>query len=117
MGCTTANGWCVSMAKNSKNKEEAAKFLAYITTPENQARLTDSFPASKTALKFEQFSSEELKPFAEQLNNSKAEPTYANWAEMEPIIYSYIQSAVAGDMTVDEACEAMTDDINAIIEY
>ena len=117
MGCTTANGWCVSMAKNSKNKEEAAKFLAYITTPENQARLTDSFPASKTALEFEQFSSEELKPFAEQLNNSKAEPTYANWAEMEPIIYSYIQSAVAGDMTVDEACEAMTDDINAIIEY
>lgn len=117
MGCTTANGWGVSMAKNSENKEAAAKFLAYITTPENQARLTDSFPASKTAMEYEQFASEELKPFTEQLNNSKAEPTYENWAEMEPIIYSYIQSAVAGSMTVDEACEAMKTDIDALLAW
>lgn len=117
MGCTTANGWCVSMAKNSENKEAAAKFLAYITTPENQARLTDSFPASKTAMEYEQFASEELKPFTEQLNNSKAEPTYENWAEMEPIIYGYIQSAVSGSMTVDEACEAMTADIDALLAW
>lgn len=117
MGCTTANGWCVSMAKNSENKEAAAKFLAYITTPENQARLTDSFPASKTAMEYDQFASEELKPFTEQLNNSKAEPTYEKWAEMEPIIYGYIQSAVAGSMTVDEACEAMTADIDALLAW
>lgn len=117
MGCTTANGWCVSMAKNSENKEAAAKFLAYITTPENQARLTDSFPASKTAVEYEQFANEELKPFTEQLNNSKAEPTYEKWAEMEPIIYSYMQSAVSGSMTVDEACEAMAEDINALLAW
>lgn len=53
MACTTANGWCVAMAQNSEHKEEAAKFMAYITEPENQARLTDSFPASKTAMEFE----------------------------------------------------------------
>lgn len=105
------------MAKNSENKEAAAKFLAYITTPENQARLTDSFPASKTAMEYEQFASEKLKPFTEQLNNSKAEPTYENWAEMEPIIYGYIQSAVSGSMTVDEACEAMTADIDALLAW
>lgn len=117
MGCTTANGWCVSMAKNSENKEAAARFLAYITTPENQARLTDSFPASKTAIEYEQFSQEALKPFTEQLNNSKAEPTYENWAEMEPIIYQYIQNAVSGSMTVDEACEGMTADIDALLAF
>lgn len=117
MGCTTANGWCVSMAKNSENKEAAARFLAYITTPENQARLTDSFPASKTAIAYEQFSEEALKPFTEQLNNSKAEPTYENWAEMEPVIYQYMQNAVSGSMTVEEACQGMTADIDALLAY
>ena len=71
MGCTTANGWCVSMAKNSENKEAAARFLAYITTPENQARLTDSFPASKTAIEYEQFSEEALKPLQSSLTIQK----------------------------------------------
>lgn len=115
MGCTTANGWCVSMAKNSKHTEAAAKFLAYITTPENQARLTDSFPASKTAIQYEKYSSEELKPFAEQLENSRPEPTYTSWAEMEPVIYNYMQSAISGTMTPGEACSQMTKDIDAII--
>jgi len=117
MGCTTANGWCVAMAKNADNKDAAAKFLAYITEPENQDRLTDSLPASKTAMKMEQYSSEELAPFIEQLNNSRAEPTYENWAELEPIIYEYIQNAVAGKITVDEACEGMTKDINALLAF
>lgn len=115
MGTTTANGWCVALAAKSENKEAAAEFMAYITTPENQARLTDSFPASKTAMEYEQFATEELKPFMEQLDNSKAEPAYERWSEMEPIIFQYMQNAVAGTMSVDEACEAMAKDIDALL--
>lgn len=117
MGCTTANGWSVAMAKKADNKDAAAKFLAYITQPENQARLTDSFPASKTAMEMDQFASEEMTPFIEQLNNSRPEPVYDNWAEMEPIIYEYMQNAVSGKMTVDEACEGMTNDINTLLGF
>lgn len=115
MGVTTANGWCVALAAKSENKEAAAEFIAYITTPENQARLTDSFPASKTAMEYEKFATEELKPFMEQLNNSKAEPSYERWSEMEPIIFQYMQNAVSGSMSVDEACEAMTKDIDVLL--
>ena len=118
MGCTTANGWCVAMPKNCKeeNKEAAARFTAYIVEPENQARLTQSFPASKTSIQDEKFSTDILKPFAEQLNNSRPEPTFTRWSEMEPIIYEYIQNAVSGSMTVEDACEAMTNDINALLQ-
>ncbi|WP_312640982.1 sugar ABC transporter substrate-binding protein [Hydrogenoanaerobacterium sp.] len=115
MGCTTSNGWTIVMAEKSKNKEAAAKLLAYLTTPENQARLTDSLPASYEALKYPQYSSEELTPFAKQLDNSRPEPTYTRWAEMEPIIYQYMQAAIAGSMSVEEACNAMTADINTLI--
>ena len=119
MGCTTANGWTIIMASKAKaeNKEAAAKLLAYLTTPENQARLTDSFPASYTALAYDKFATDYLKPFAVQLDNSKAEPTYTRWAEMEPIIYEYIQYAVAGTMSVDDACEGMAADITALLSY
>ena len=119
MGCTTANGWTLVMAKNcpSENKEAAAKMLAYLSTPQNQARLTDSFPASYTALEYEQFSTALLKPFAEQLENSRPEPTYTRWAEMEPVIYEYIQYAVSGSMSVDEACENMAADVTALLSY
>lgn len=115
MGCTTSNGWTIVMAEKSANKEAGAKLLAYLTTPENQARLTDSFPASYEALKYEKFSSEELTPFAKQLDNSRPEPTYTRWAEIEPIIYQYMQNAISGTISVDDACEAMTKDINALI--
>ena len=119
MGCTTANGWTVIMASKAKeeNKDAAAKFLAYITTPENQSRLTDSFPASYTALAFEKYASKYLKPFGDQLSNSRAEPTYTRWAEMAPIIYEYIQYAVSGTMSVDEACESMANDVTALLSY
>lgn len=116
MGVTTSNGWTIAMAENTKNKEEAALFLQYLTLPENQARLTDSFPASKTALEYEQFSTPNLKPFAEQLTNSKPEPAYAEWPEMEPIIFSYMQYALSESMTPQEACNAMKTDIDAILQ-
>ena len=58
---------------------------------------------------------EELKPFIEQLNNSKPEPAYTCWSEVEPVIYSYLQSAVSGDITPKEACSKMAKDINAMI--
>lgn len=115
MGVTTSNGWALIMGAKSKNKEVAAKLLAYLVKPENQARLTDSFPASKTALQYEKFSTEELKPFAKQLEKSKPEPTHPRWAEIEPIIYNYIQQAVAGTMSVEDACKGMTADINALL--
>lgn len=115
MGCTTANGWAVMMCKNSKNKEAAGKFLSYIVEPDNQARLTQSFPASKTAMKKPEFSTENLTPFSKQLDNSKAEPTYTNWAEIEPILYSYIQKAVSGNVSVDDACAGMETDVNAVL--
>lgn len=115
MGCTTSNGWTICMAESAQNKEEAALFLQYLTLPENQARLTDSFPASYTAIEYEQFATANLKPFATQLENSKPEPAYAQWAEMEPIIFNYMQYALSGNMSPEEACKAMKADIDAIL--
>ena len=115
MGVTTANGWCIAMGANSNNQEAAARFLAYINLPDNQVRLTDSFPGSMTAIEFDDFATEHLRPFAEQLTNSRVEPIYSRWAEIEPIIFNYIQQAVAGTITVDEAITNMSNDIDLLL--
>ena len=36
---------------------------------------------------------------------------------MEPVIYQYIQNAVSGNMTVEQACEGMTADIDALLAF
>lgn len=115
MGCTTANGWCVVMAQNTENKEAAARFLSFLGTPSSQTKLTDSFPSSYTALQEAKFSTEYLTPFAKQLEVSKDEPSYIRWAEMEPIIYQYMQEAFTGKISTDEACESMTKDITDLL--
>ena len=115
MGCTTANGWCIVMGGNSENQEESARFLAFISQPENQAKLTDTFPASYKGMEDEKFSSEYLMPFFVQLENSKEEPSYTRWAEMEPIIYMYMQEALNGNISVKEACNSMDRDLTALL--
>ena len=117
MGVTTANGWCIAMGANSVNHEAAARFLAYAILPDNQVRLTESFPASSTTIELPQFSTPHLRPFAQQLQNSMVEPTYTRWAEIEPIIFMYIQQAVSGMMSVEDAIEAMDRDLNALLAF
>ncbi|NCB71051.1 MAG: sugar ABC transporter substrate-binding protein [Clostridia bacterium] len=115
IGVTTADGWCVVLGENANNKEEAARFQAFLARPENQAYLTDTFPASYKALEQEAFSTEYLIPFAEQLDYSKPAPTYERWAEIEPIIFSYVQEAMSGHISADEACDAMKSEIDQML--
>lgn len=115
MGYTTADGWCIILAEKSNNKEAAARFMAFVGLPENQARLTASFPASIEGLKQEKFSTEYMTPFADQLVNSVAAPAYTRYAEMQPIIYKYIQMAITGQVSSEEACQQMTKELNALL--
>lgn len=115
MGTTTANGWCVIMAENTTNKEEAARFLSFLGEAKSQIQLTDSFPSSYTALKEPKFSTEYLIPFAKQLETSKAEPSYSRWAEMQPIIYEYMQDTFSGKISPAEACQKMANDITSLL--
>jgi multiple sugar transport system substrate-binding protein len=115
MGTTAVSGWVVVMAENCEHKEEAAKFLAFLAKAENQAKLTDTFPASYEALEMDEFNTAEYAPFVEQFNNGIPAPVCDSWAEVEPIIFSHLQAALTNTETVDEACEKMTEEANTII--
>lgn len=116
MGTTTANGFSMIIPSGSANKDAAWILAEYMARDENMAQLTNTFPARKSAMELEKFSAPLLQPFARQLDQGKSEPAYTNWAEMETIIYTYLQKAVLNEMTPEEAMTNITAEINATLE-
>jgi multiple sugar transport system substrate-binding protein len=116
IGATAVSAWVAVLAENSINKKAAAKFLAFLGRPENQAKLTATFPASNKALKDKKFNTAKNAPFVQQFSNGAPAPSCTKWAEIEPVIYSYIQQAVSGAMSVEDATKNMTKDINLLID-
>lgn len=116
MGTTTVNGFSVIIPANATNKDAAWKLAEYISRGENMAQLTNTFPARKSALTLEKFSAPLMQPFAKQLDQGKSEPAFSNWAEMETIIYTYMQKVILNSMTSQEAMTNVTKEINALLQ-
>jgi maltose-binding protein MalE len=91
---------------HSSKKKAAEQFVAFVGQPKNQARLTATFPASYTALKYEQFNTPYLHPFVVQLGRAEDMPNHPKWNELERILFENIQSAVLGKKT---SAQAMAD--------
>lgn len=116
MGTTTVNGFSLIIPENNDNKDVTWKLIEFISQSENMAKLTDTFPATQSALDLPEFSDELLIPFQDQLENGKSEPSYQKWPEMEKIIYQNIQFVLQGDLTVEKATEQIDQEIEKILK-
>ncbi len=76
MGVTTVDGFSLIVPAHSSKQKAAEQFVAFVGQPKNQARLTATFPASYTALKYEQFNSPYLQPFVVQLGRVENMPNH-----------------------------------------
>jgi multiple sugar transport system substrate-binding protein len=106
MGVTTVDGFSLIVPAHSSKQKAAEHFVAFVGQPKNQARLTATFPASYTALKYEQFNSPYLQPFIVQLGRVENMPNHPKWNELERILFDNIQAAVLGKKT---SAQAMAD--------
>jgi multiple sugar transport system substrate-binding protein len=106
MGVTTVDGFSLIVPAHSSKQKAAEQFVAFVGQPKNQARLTATFPASNTALKYEQFNSPYLHPFVVQLGRAEDMPNHPKWNELERILFENIQAAVLGKKT---SAQAMAD--------
>lgn len=116
MGTTTVNGFSLIIPESAPNKDVSWKLVEFIAQPENMAKLTETFPATQTAMELPEFSDDLLLPFQEQLENGKSEPAYQTWPEMERVIYQYIQLVIQGNVKIEEAVEQIDIEINKILE-
>jgi ABC-type glycerol-3-phosphate transport system substrate-binding protein len=106
MGVTTADGFSLLVPAHSSKQKAAEQFVAFVGQPKNQARLTATFPASFTALKYDQFNTPYLQPFIVQLGRVENMPNHPKWNELQRILFENIQAAVLGKKT---SAQAMAD--------
>jgi ABC-type glycerol-3-phosphate transport system substrate-binding protein len=103
MGVTTVDGFSLIVPAHSSKQKAAEQFVGFVGQPKNQARLTATFPASYTALKYEQYNSPYLQPFVVQIGRAENMPNHPRWNELERILFENIQAAVIGKKTSAQA--------------
>ena len=109
-----SSGW--ALAKNSKNKENAIKFIRYISSQKSIEKLAQSgliIPANK--LSAEKYISNEKnqkpfngKIFLSSVKNSKPTPVNENYEEINAILKEKSQSILNGSMTTETAFDEKT---------
>lgn len=109
-GTVSADGFSYIVPNGSENLDVVQDFVQFLALPENQALMTDTFPARYSAAEDDRFTEPLLQPFLEQHGeHSRNRPAYLGWEEMIPTFHSSIQSVALGDMSAEEANQAILD--------
>lgn len=106
--------------KNSDVKESAAKWISFMTTPENEGFIstqTGISPLTEPAKAFWE-ADEDLKAFANQYVSvaRSNQDTGWYWQEGKTILAPEIQAAVLGDKSIEQALADAQDGLQALID-
>ena len=120
-GVSLAGGSSLAIAKSSKHKEAAWKFVEFLSTKEAQLKfykIVADLPAVKSAWQDSVFASDKyMKAFYIQLQKAVPTPKIPEW---EQIVISKIQTTAEKTAnkseSVDVALKKLDDDVNQILE-
>jgi multiple sugar transport system substrate-binding protein len=106
-GKSFLGGEFLAVSESCEHKDEAMRFVAFITSPENQIRFCQTnrsaTPSSKTAQQDPYFSSTEpLKIFNKQILSVKHPPVDPDWVVIEDIIEKAVEDALFGSGLIAE---------------
>lgn len=116
LGTTTVDGFSLLLPESGKNKEDAWKLIKFIAKPDNMAKLTETFPGTKSALEDPKFSDELLQPFADQLDKGVPKPSFKEFPEVTKIVYHYMQLIILEDMDIEKAMDNINKEIEDILD-
>ncbi|HUZ18339.1 MAG TPA: ABC transporter substrate-binding protein [Spirochaetia bacterium] len=112
--------WLLGIPKDSHYVSSAFDFLMYVTGKEMQTQLADQFgiaPSRKSVLedpqlqkKFPWFPGQE-----QALENGRARARTSHWPEIETTFGTYLQLALIGQMSAQDALKTANDKIQAIV--
>ncbi len=110
------SGWGFVVPLDSDKHEATLKFLAFMMKPENQAFLTDTFPAARSAMSLPRFQDPLLDAFKEALNYSRPVPATPAWAQANQIIFDTTQEVLLGVATPQEAMDSAAEQIQELLD-
>ncbi|MBZ2194963.1 ABC transporter substrate-binding protein [Occultella gossypii] len=115
-GTQIADGWAYMVPTEAPNADAARDFVAFLSTPENMAALTESFPARISAADDERFTGPDAAAHLEQLTtNSVPAPSDPAWGELVPDVYAALQSVALGQTDAAAAAAALDERAQATL--
>jgi len=117
-GYSFMGGCNLSIFKKSNNKDEAWKFIEYMSQPENQVRwfkLTGDLPSVKSSWEDEAFQVPVIATFGRQLERARPSPPIPQWEEIRDKIETYLEEVVYKRRTVEEALVLLQKECREII--
>lgn len=120
-GVSLAGGSSLVIFKNSKHKDEAWKFIEFLSQTSTQLefyRLLYNLPAVKDAWKDTSLTNNRYtKAFYEQFDNVVATPKVPEWEQIAfAKVQQYAELVVRGAMTIDDALNNLDKDVDKILE-
>ena len=107
---SSLGGSNLSVFQYTEHKEEALKFLAYMSKPETQLKwleLSNSLPSTKKAWEDEALTTDpNLKIIGEQMNNSEPMPVIKPWEEIAQNVLSTFEKIYRGKAEVQEELDS-----------
>lgn len=110
-------GWNIMISKFSTHKDAAAKFLRFILEKENQIKMYQNggyLPTNAQVYQDSTFCTQqpELKFYRQLLDHGIHRPYLVDYTRISDILSNYLHRAIQQEISVEEALQAATRDIN-----
>ena len=117
--CSTIGGWVMMLAKSSRHKKAAIKFMKFVLKENSQKilyALGSYLPVMKSVYQDSVFNSahKSLKFNREILKEGIFRPQLTNYTRISDILTHYLRRAIAGEISVDMALRKTQKDIEKL---
>jgi len=112
--------WLMGIAKDSKNRDGALDFLRFLTSSkvQKQIALEVGIPPTRSNLYKDSAVVEKYRWYPSQLKaleEAHPRPRITKWSEVEAVLGDYLQLALSGSLSPEEALPEASDRINAVL--
>ncbi|WP_046227996.1 sugar ABC transporter substrate-binding protein [Paenibacillus dauci] len=109
-----------SVFSSAVNKDDAVKFISFMSDPANQVKyyeLSKDLPSTLKAWEDKAFSSnEQIKTFREQMETSRTSPFVKSWEAIGSLIKDSLQQINIGGADVQKQMEELTTQANELLK-
>jgi len=110
-----SGGWTMGVPVGAKNPAGARVFLLWFAEPEHLGKFMNRTPGRLSVYQAPPWNDPKWTPFAEALKDARALPGVADWFSIQTVIITEAQKILVGQLTPQQAAEAMANQINAIL--
>jgi ABC-type glycerol-3-phosphate transport system substrate-binding protein len=109
-------GWSFIIPADAPHPEEAKRLIEFLTTAENMAYFTDTFPARVSALALPRFDDPILENFKGMLAYGRMLPPQRNWLQIVQVYFENVQRVLLGQATPQQAMDDAARDIQPLLD-